>query len=72
MVGLTSVCLRVGGLEILSYLRDGEKSVSGLLSLIGSSKANLSQHLTVLRQKRIYNQKKGSQYFLSYSQSQND
>lgn len=40
-------------LEILNYLRDGEKSVSELLSLIGSSKANLSQHLAVLRQKRI-------------------
>jgi ArsR family transcriptional regulator len=40
-------------LEILDLLRDGEKSVSELVSLIGSSKANLSQHLAVLRQRRI-------------------
>jgi ArsR family transcriptional regulator len=40
-------------LEILNYLRGGEKSVSELVSLIGSSKANLSQHLAVLRQRRI-------------------
>ncbi|MFQ5836084.1 MAG: ArsR/SmtB family transcription factor [bacterium] len=40
-------------LEILNHLRDGEKSAGELVSLIGSSKANLSQHLAVLRQRRI-------------------
>ncbi len=40
-------------LEILNNLRDGEKSVSELLSVVASSKANLSQHLAVLREKKI-------------------
>ncbi len=40
-------------LEILNLLRDGEKSAGELVSLTGSSKANLSQHLAVLRQRRI-------------------
>ncbi len=40
-------------LEILNNLRDGEKSVSELLSVVASSKANLSQHLAILREKRI-------------------
>ena len=40
-------------LEILNSLRDGEKSVGELLAIIACSKANLSQHLAVLREKRI-------------------
>ena len=40
-------------LEILNNLRDGEKSVSELLSVTGCSKANLSQHLTILREKKV-------------------
>ncbi len=40
-------------LEILNLLRDGEKSAGELVSLTGSSKANLSQHLAVLRRRRI-------------------
>ena len=40
-------------LEILNSLRDGEKSVSELLSVVACSKANLSQHFAVLREKRI-------------------
>jgi len=40
-------------LEILNLLRDGEKSAGELVSLTDSSKANLSQHLAVLRQRRI-------------------
>lgn len=40
-------------LEILNNLRDGEKSVSELFSVVSSSKANLSQHLAILREKRI-------------------
>ena len=40
-------------LEILNLLRDGEKSAGELVSLTDSSKANLSQHLAVLRRRRI-------------------
>ena len=40
-------------LEILNLLRDNEKSAGELVSLTGSSKANLSQHLAVLRRRRI-------------------
>lgn len=40
-------------LEILNLLRDGEKSAGELVSLTDSSKANLSQHLAVLRHRRI-------------------
>ena len=40
-------------LQILNLLRDGEKSVKELLSETGTNKANLSQHLTVLRKQRI-------------------
>ncbi len=40
-------------LEILNNLRDGEKSVGELLSAVACSKANLSQHLAILREKKI-------------------
>jgi len=40
-------------LEIIDLLRDGEKSVSELAEAMGISQANLSQHLTVMRQKGI-------------------
>ena len=40
-------------LEILNLLRDGEKTVSELMSSTGLRQANLSQHLAVLRQKGI-------------------
>ncbi|PIZ17374.1 transcriptional regulator [Candidatus Desantisbacteria bacterium CG_4_10_14_0_8_um_filter_48_22] len=40
-------------LQILNLLRGGEESVKELLMETGVSKANLSQHLTVLRKQKI-------------------
>ncbi|MFQ5866931.1 MAG: ArsR/SmtB family transcription factor [bacterium] len=40
-------------LKILNLLRDGEKSVKELLEQVKTNKANLSQHLTVLRKQKI-------------------
>lgn len=40
-------------LEIISLLRDGEKTVSELEELAGIPQANVSQHLTVLRQSGV-------------------
>jgi len=40
-------------LKIMNLLRDGEKSVEELRKRLSLPKANLSQHLSVLRQRRI-------------------
>ncbi len=40
-------------LEIIDLLRDGEKSVNELSHMTNIPQANLSQHLTVLRQRGI-------------------
>jgi ArsR family transcriptional regulator len=40
-------------LEIISLLRDGEKTVNELTDLAGVPQANVSQHLTVLRQNNV-------------------
>jgi ArsR family transcriptional regulator len=40
-------------LEIIEALREGEKTVSELAALLGIRQANLSQHLTVLREKKV-------------------
>lgn len=40
-------------LEILSLLRDGEKTVSELVAATGSRQANLSQHLAPMRQRGV-------------------
>jgi DNA-binding transcriptional ArsR family regulator len=45
-------------LEILSLLRDGEKSVSELTTLTGVRQATISQHLAVLRQRRVVSTRK--------------
>jgi ArsR family transcriptional regulator len=51
-------------LEILSLLRDGEKSVGELTALTGVRQATISQHLTVLRQRRVVStRKKGTNIF---------
>ena len=40
-------------LELLSLLRNGEKSVNELAALSGCRQATVSQHLSVLRQKGV-------------------
>jgi ArsR family transcriptional regulator, virulence genes transcriptional regulator len=40
-------------LQILSLLKGGEMSVGDMLKAMGLNKANLSQHLSILRQKGI-------------------
>ncbi|OGQ55857.1 MAG: hypothetical protein A3J24_02580 [Deltaproteobacteria bacterium RIFCSPLOWO2_02_FULL_53_8] len=40
-------------LEIIAALKDGEASVSELVERVGATKANISQHLAVLRQRRV-------------------
>jgi len=40
-------------LKIMNILREGEKSVEELRSRLKLPKANLSQHLSILRQRRI-------------------
>ena len=40
-------------LKIMNLLREGEKSVEDLRNRLGLPKANLSQHLSILRQRRI-------------------
>ncbi|HHD11880.1 MAG TPA: ArsR family transcriptional regulator [Deltaproteobacteria bacterium] len=42
-------------LEVLYVLKDGERSVGELVKLLGISKANLSQHLAVMRSAGIVN-----------------
>ncbi len=42
-------------LEVLYALKDGERSVAELVRLLGISKANLSQHLAVMRTTGIVN-----------------
>jgi len=45
-------------LAILHSLRDGEKSVNELTVILGISQSNLSQHLTLMRQKGILKTRK--------------
>ncbi len=40
-------------LEIITHLRDGEKTVGELIEAMQISQANLSQHLALMRQKGI-------------------
>lgn len=40
-------------IEILNALKDGEKTVSQLVEILGVPKANVSQHLAVMRYKGI-------------------
>ncbi len=45
-------------LRILGLLRDGEKSVGELAALTGVRQATISQHLAVLRQRRVVSTRK--------------
>jgi ArsR family transcriptional regulator, virulence genes transcriptional regulator len=50
------VCLALANpkrLQILDLLKDGEMSVARMTEAMGVKKANLSQHLAILRQKDI-------------------
>ncbi len=40
-------------LEIINALKDGEKTVGELVEILGVPKANVSQHLAVMRHKGI-------------------
>ena len=53
-------------IHIVECLRDGPLSVSALLERIALEPANVSQHLAVLRSKRlVVNRKQGNQVFYS-------
>jgi DNA-binding transcriptional ArsR family regulator len=53
-------------IAIVELLRDGELSAGALIERLGVEQANASQHLTVLRAKRILvNRKAGNQVFYS-------
>lgn len=50
------VCLALANskrLQILNLLKDGEVSVTDMIKTMGINKANISQHLAILRQKNI-------------------
>jgi DNA-binding transcriptional ArsR family regulator len=53
-------------IAIIEQLRDGELSAGALIERLGVEQANASQHLSVLRSKRILtNRKVGNQVFYS-------
>jgi len=53
-------------LELLDILRNGKKSVSELVQLIGLNQANISQHLQIMKDKGIVKtEKKGNYVFYS-------
>jgi ArsR family transcriptional regulator len=55
-------------LEIIHALKGGEKSVSELVEILGIPKANVSQHLTVMKHKGVLNSRKdGVNVFYSIS-----
>jgi len=45
-------------LEIISALKEGEKTVGELVEILGVPKANVSQHLAVMRNKGILNSRR--------------
>ena len=48
-------------LEIINALRDGERSVGELVDLLGIRQTNLSQHLSILREKGVVSMRKEGQ-----------
>lgn len=55
-------------LEIISALKNGEKTVTDLVGILGVPKANVSQHLAVMRHKGILKtRRKGINVFYSIS-----
>ncbi len=63
------ICMTLGSatrIEILDALRDGEKTVTDLVEKLGIRQANVSQHLAILRQRRVVIRKKeGSSIYYS-------
>ena len=51
--GICTIFSNPKRLEIIDLLRDGEKSVNELSSLMEIPQANLSQHLSLMRQRGI-------------------
>ena len=51
--GICTIFSNPKRLEIIALLRDGEKSVNELSSLMEIPQANLSQHLSLMRQRGI-------------------
>lgn len=50
------ICRTLGSaarIEILNALRDREKTVSEITKVLGARQANVSQHLALLRQRRV-------------------
>ncbi|MBA4374126.1 MAG: transcriptional regulator [Thermodesulfovibrio sp.] len=45
-------------LEIINALKEGEKTVGELVEILGVPKANVSQHLAVMRHKGILNSRR--------------
>jgi DNA-binding transcriptional ArsR family regulator len=57
-------------IEILNALKDGEKTVSELVEILGIPKANVSQHLAIMRHKGVLKtRRKGVNIYYSISQS---
>lgn len=53
-------------IEIINILKDGAKTVSELMEILGVNQANLSQHLAILRSKKIVEAKrKGNNVYYS-------
>ena len=58
------VCLALGNprrLQILNLLKEGERPVSSMLEFMNINQANMSQHLSVLKQKGlVFSRKEGT------------
>ena len=65
------VCKTLGNpkrLEIISALEDGEKTVTDLVEILGVPKANVSQHLAVMRNTGVLsNRRDGVNIYYSLS-----
>jgi len=56
-------------LEIINALRDGRKNVNELVRIVKVSQSNISQHLTIMRQKNIVSTRRDGRniyYTLTY------
>jgi ArsR family transcriptional regulator len=56
--GICKTLANAKRIEIINLLRSGEKPVGWLLEKTGLSKANLSQHLSIMRQQGIVKARK--------------